>query len=391
MRLPSIIKSLLLLCHMVAVDSRATDWSNINGGIIYKNKTTFQIKGVNYFGMETCDYVPHGLWQHPLTWYLDFIKSNNFNVIRVPFSQQWVKTSFLDQRPDPSKVSADPSLQGKTSVEILDILFDECSKRGIFILLDMHRLKCDAQSHELWYSLDSTEYTSDTFFASWRTILERYSDHPSFHAIDLLNEPRGLTEWGTDPSRSWNMFVESAFSNIPDYKGIIYVEGIDWGRNFAGMKKNPIKVDPTRIVFSPHVYGPSVVGGTTDLDERKLHAYWYDIFGFLVTQKRCCVIGEWGGRYEGADREWQDKFVDYLLSVRVPGIYWCLNPDSMDTGGLLANDWTTPQEDKLALLARLQPTPTIVEPLLDDHATNVTSKRCKCLPTMRNLRGWSPN
>ena len=40
--------------------------------------------------------------------------------------------------------------------------------------------------------------------------------------------------------------------------------------------------------------------------------------------------------------------------------YWCLNPNSGDTGGLLGDDWTTPDEGKLALLARVQPDPSAV-------------------------------
>jgi endoglucanase len=29
--------------------------------------------------------------------------------------------------------------------------------------------------------------------------------------------------------------------------------------------------------------------------------------------------------------------------------YWCLNPNSSDTGGLLMDDWVTTNEDKLDL------------------------------------------
>lgn len=359
MKVTTIFKSMCLFGQLCFSTCTKSDWSSISGGIFFRKDTLFQIKGVNWFGYETCDRMVHGLWKHPMTWYLDFIKENNFNMIRVPFSEEWVKNNFETYYPSAEMISADPSLQGKTSLEILDKLFDECAKRGIFILLDMHRLRCEAQSHELWYTLDGHEYTAETFFQSWNQMVERYGNHTSFHAIDLLNEPRGLAEWGTNPSTSWNMFVQSAFNEyLPNYDGVIYVEGVDWGHSFAGMRQHPIGVNPSRIVFSPHVYGPSVTGGNTNLEESYLHTQWDDMFGFLVPEKKTCVIGEWGGRYEGADKEWQDKFVKYLLGVRVPGVYWCLNPNSGDTGGLLDNDWTTPKYDKLALLSKLQPTPT---------------------------------
>ena len=40
--------------------------------------------------------------------------------------------------------------------------------------------------------------------------------------------------------------------------------------------------------------------------------------------------------------------------------FWCVNPDSGDTGGLLNNDWMTPDNNKLALLQKLVPNPTKV-------------------------------
>lgn len=38
----------------------------------------------------------------------------------------------------------------------------------------------------------------------------------------------------------------------------------------------------------------------------------------------------------------------------------CYNPDSGDTGGLVDEDWVTPIEPKLELLAKVQPNPTKV-------------------------------
>ena len=345
-------------------DAKASDWRAINGAMTYKNETLFAIKGVNWFGFETCDYVVHGLWVHPLTWYLDFIQANDFNVIRLPFSQQWVLHSWETQKPNPQSISADSSLQGKTSLEIMDIFFEECRKRGIFILLDMHRLKCEAQSHELWYSIDGAGYTNETFFQSWQKMIDRYANYPNFHGVDLLNEPRSLANWGNDPSTSWNLCVEAAYKTLR-YDGTYYAEGIDWGRSFEGMKDHPIRIDDqTRIIYSSHVYGPSVVGNM-NLDPIVLHSNWHKIFGYLVLEHKTVVIGEWGGRFENADRVWQNLFVDYLLSVRVPGIYWSLNPNSGDTGGLLQDDWTNPRTDKLELLQRLQPYPTKIENISD--------------------------
>lgn len=329
-------------------------FSVVNGAIFWKAATLFLIKGVNFFGLEDCSYSLQGMWAHPLTWYMDWMRDNDFNVIRVPFSQQWVLDGFETIRPGPGVLSADPSLQNKTSLQQLDYLFDEAAKRGIFILLDMHRLECQAQSHEVWYSLTNNRYTTETFFKSWQRVIDHFGSRSNLLGIDLLNEPRGIAQWGDNPRFSWNLFVGEAFARL-NYSGLVFVEGIDWGHSFKGMPH--IHAPPDRIVYSPHCYGPSVIGGDLK-DVATYHAQWQTDWAYLVTEKKAVVVVEFGGRYVNADRVWQDLFVDYLLSVRCAGVYWSLNPTSGDTGGLLEDDWTTPRHDKLDMLKRLQPHPT---------------------------------
>jgi len=40
-------------------------------------------------------------------------------------------------------------------------------------------------------------------------------------------------------------------------------------------------------------------------------------------------------------------------------VWWCLNPTSADTGGLLNDDWETPNIPKLNLLTKTVPNPTL--------------------------------
>ena len=36
-------------------------------------------------------------------------------------------------------------------------------------------------------------------------------------------------------------------------------EGLFWGENFMGVRHAPVKLrDPTKLVYSPHTYGPAV-------------------------------------------------------------------------------------------------------------------------------------
>lgn len=346
---------LLLLLLLVAVSAK---WTVNNTQILYDNQP-FHVKGVSFFGMETCSFAPHGLWVHALTWYLDFLQAHHFNVLRLPLSEDWLIHGFETYKPEPWSISADPSLKDLYSWQILDKFVNEAAVRNMFVLFDMHRLPCNGQSHQLWYTVDSGDYTTESFFEAWSKIYNRYSEHPAFHGIDLLNEPRGIAEWGEDHTKSWNLFVEEALHRLPN-KGLVYVEGTGWGHDLSGYKQFPIRGFEDRIVFSPHTYGPSVIPSTS-LDIGTLHSEWDKFFGYLVEEhKRCVVVGEFGGRYVNEDRFWQDMFVEYLLGLNITGVYWCLNANSDDTGGLLGNDWTTPEWGKLNLLDKLQPTPSQV-------------------------------
>ena len=69
-------------------------------------------------------------------------------------------------------------------------------------------------------------------------------------------------------------------------------------------------------------------------------AVWDAHFGF-VQQKtgRAILVGEWGGTYEGIDKVWQQAAAAYFAERGIGSFYFCLNPGSLDTGGLLEHDW----------------------------------------------------
>ena len=68
------------------------------------------------------------------------------------------------------------------------------------------------------------------------------------------------------------------------------------------------------------------------------------------------MIGEFGGRSVGNDAEgiWQRRLVSYLQSNGFDYTYWCWNPNSGDTGGVLEDNWTTLNPAKLAILRAYQ-------------------------------------
>jgi hypothetical protein len=81
-------------------------------------------------------------------------------------------------------------------------------------------------------------------------------------------------------------------------------------------------------VYETHVYGPSVVPHEPYFSDANfpwnMPAIWEFHWGYVEDfTDNAVVIGEWGGWYEGKDREWQNALADYLLARCVnDNIYW---------------------------------------------------------------------
>ena len=139
-----------------------------------------------------------------------------------------------------------------------------------------------------------------------------------------------------------------------------------WGENLQDAASRPVRLRlSNKLVYSPHVYGP----GDADEDHHmpyfddkrfpaNMEAIWERHFGYLSERGLTVVVGEWGGVYSRnlKDKLWQDRFADYLRTKGWGSFYWCLNPNSQDTGGLLTDSWTTPEAGKLQMLSRLPST-----------------------------------
>jgi len=338
-------------------------WTAENNDILY-NGTPIYLRAMSWFGFETQDFVVNGLWTHSLEWYFQLLKRENINAIRIPFSAEWIHYN-IDKYPLQAAISADPSLQNKKSIEILDDVFENAKKYGILILLDLHRLHKEYIS-ELWYSPYDSDYPTTIFFQTWFAILDRYHNHTQLLGIDLLNEPHGRATFGSgDRETDWRLFVEDAIPQFLDRynedEWLFFIEGIEWGHTFKNYPGNPFSFPDTiqkRIIFSPHVYGKSVVP-STNMDPNVLHQVWHDDFGFLIDDGKTVVPGEWGGKVD-IDSDWMSIFTDYLISHRMTNNFlWSLGPNSGDVAGYLLDDWTTIDNFKRSMLQKVQPQPTI--------------------------------
>src|SRR5262249_24256250 len=140
-----------------------------------------------------------------------------------------------------------------------------------------------------------------------------------------------------------------------------------WGGNLSNAGASPVRLNqPGRLVYSPHDYPSSLYVEDWFKDPNypnNLPAVWAKTWGYLFRQGIAPIIlGEFGTNLQTAsEKQWFDKLTAYLggdldgngtndLANGQLGIswtYWCWNPNSGDTGGILANDWQTVNQNKL--------------------------------------------
>lgn len=356
--------SLLTVTSLFASPSKeAFGWHTNGSQIMTPEKTPVILKSVSWFGFETHNYVPHGLWSRNMQEMLDQIKAQGFNSIRLPFSNEMLKPGTM---PNSINFHQNPSLQNKTALEVFDIFIEEASKRGLYLILDRHRPTAAEQS-ELWYTQAVPE---QKWIEDWVFLADRYKNNPFVIAFDLHNEPHGSAQWGSgNPKYDWKAAAERAGDAILAVNPyvLIIVEGIQqgkngdaywWGGTLDLVKKHPVtlKIDH-KVVYSPHDYGYGVFKQTWFEDPsfpNNMNSIWDDKWGYIAKENIAPIwVGEFGGREVGYDTKeglWQNKLVQYLSENNMSFSYWSWNPNSGDTGGILLDDWNTVRQDKIDML-----------------------------------------
>lgn len=366
-----IISVVLLIPNHGLLSAEDSEGFTVVDGVPYKDGEPLVIFGVAWFGFETQSFVPHGLWARDWKSLLKQIKDLGFNAIRLPFCA----STLHGAKPNPDDINYDlnPDLRNKTSLEIMDMIIHEAYKIGLLVLLDYHRIGCE-YIEEVWYN---DTYPEEKVIADWVFLAERYKNYTNIIGADIKNEPHGKASWGTgDNTTDIRLFAERVGKAILDVapRWLIFVEGVErthvstidnsnpypcyWGENLMGVKEFPVRLPKNKVVYTPHVYGPSVYNQTYFQSEdfpESMPKIWDLHFGYIHKEKLgTLAIGEWGGWYTGLDKIWQDKFAEYIIERKIfISFYWSLNPNSGDTGGVLLNDWETPNQEKLDMLHSL--------------------------------------
>jgi len=343
-------------------------------GQLNVNGIPFILKGASWFGFETSNNVFHGLWAQDYHTLLKFLSSNGFNGIRVPF---YLDLVIKDAQPNSInfyQMNAD--LQNLTSLQVLDKVISAAADLGLLIMLDLHSFQAGTFMQDgLWYD---TAHPESLVLQGWDKLIARYANQWNVIAFDLKNEPFSTT-WGGSSTTDWSAatvrIANHILSTANGARFLVFVEGTlssppcaqncFWGENLQGPLSSPITIsNQKKLVYSPHCYGPSVAYQPYFNDPtfpNNMPAIWDAHWG-TVNKKtgQAVVLGEWGGQLSNPDGTWLNAFVKYLLQRNLTSqFFWCLNPDSGDTGGLLLDDWKTPVTAKLTLLQTLNPKPAV--------------------------------
>jgi len=432
-----LVAAIMAIIICTAAQAANTFAVDANGNITL-NGTIFRVKGGNWFGLEGRYEIsndannPRGA---PMEIYMGNVwwasssrtlasdatefKNLGFNTIRLPIAPQTLDDNDAQGR--------DPVLKNTSSVRIqgaftaMKAVIAACTTAGLYVLVDIHSCSnylgwragrfdakppfADATRNDYDFKREDCScaasgnpsgvtriqaYDQTKWTANLRTIAGLTGN---LIGIDLFNEPWDYT-W-----TEWRAIIDAGYTaiNAVNPNILVFAEGVgtkstsggsnnpNWGENLYEAGTNPPTMPKSKLVFSPHAYGPSVCtqGFFADTTAQpncatlqedafgdakcqivtnptKLEAGWQTHFGYLKAQGYAVCIGEFGGnmdwpakaetrmqtRYsyltnKQSDLEWQNAFVNYLIKTGITDtIYWSINPESSDTYGV----YTTPYD-----------------------------------------------
>lgn len=224
----------------------------------YDNETILEIL-TERFGLEEAYELIDIYQENWITEYdLDQIKEMGFNCVRVPF---WYRNFYYDD--DGTKILDD---NGDWDFSILDWVVEECSKRELYVILDMHGAvgsQSDAPHSgrayggaQLYENSEQGERYRELTDELWTAIASRFNGNPAVAMYDLLNEPMCDVDCTEIKRRINNESIYTRLYNTvraadPDH--IITMEAIWTG--FA-LPKTFLK-GWTNVVYQVHFYNNS--------------------------------------------------------------------------------------------------------------------------------------
>lgn len=275
------------------------------------------------------------------------------------------------------------------------------AKNGFYVLVDNH-LREDQTALE-----DPNKWVQ--YWVQLITVLSQDPDIKGKLMVDILNEPDNFgIRWegsGGKPALK-DLYLSAMDAIYPINKQVLFfIEGTgqggidaNWGDGFA---TNPQLIsqyglsDPNaffkalaeksyanQVVISPHVYPPSVTNAGKNYSGAGFWNRLSNSFGYLTQEGYCTApgkckaypvaLGEFGSNFtDQRDLTSLDDLARYLNNKEggadgrhnaIPNwFYWSWNPNSGDTGGIVADNWVDVIWKKINFLTKLNLTPWYVK------------------------------
>ena len=346
-------------------------WHTSGRQILDAGNNPVRIAGINWFGFETTNLQPHGLWTRDYRSMLDQIKATGYNSLRLPYSDDIFKPGLVQGINQSNGMNAD--LTNVTPLQLMDKIVAYAGQISLKVILDRHRPDSNGQS-ELWYTGAVSE---TTWINDMKALATRYLGNSTVIGIDLHNEPHGAACWGCgDMTVDWRLAAERGGNAVLSVNPnlLVFVEGVEkyqgttgwWGGNLRGAGTFPVRLSvANHLVYSPHEYATSVFHQVWFDDPTfpaNMAGIWDASWGYLFQQNIAPVwVGEFGTTLQASvDQTWLRTLVQYLRPTAQFGAdsfqwsFWSWNPDSGDTGGILNDDWTTINTTKDAYLTPIK-------------------------------------
>jgi endoglucanase len=265
---------------------------------------TEPIHGVSVFGFET----EHRSWMcdwtgKPFDWYLQKLQHIGFNSIRLPFSFDFVKSGQW---------------------EGMDVVVRAIEKTNMTLLLDFHRIRDSFQSARPWIE---GETTMDDFLKTWDIVIQRYENVSNLIGLDIFNEYQlnNAPEWN-NIARQTLSYLEKKYGH---HKWLYFVQGISWGGNDHDLSFDDLSYSD-RIIYTVHKYAFTTQGNYEEDWE-------WSIANHPANRTN---IGELGFISDNPkETAWIVRFFAWLKSKGIKSQYWwCMSPNSWDTGGIFLDN-----------------------------------------------------
>lgn len=257
----------------------------------------------------------------------DLFQSFGFNTIRLPIHHSVIESDDAPMQVRPG------------GWKWTDFAVEQASKRGMYVILDLHgaaggqsddHIVGRRDSNELW---DSGENRARTAWL-WKELAGRYKDNPAVAMYDLLNEP-----WGTSHEGLRELVVElhDAVREVDPETPIVFPGHRD-GIDFYG---SPAAHGWRNVLFTMHFY-PGLFGNGTPVETTHARFIMQDLPGWRAKMQGLgtpLLVGEFQVAFKAAGGgEMMRRYFDTYNGWGWPATMWSYKLLTRE-GGIGSGNW----------------------------------------------------